>query len=184
MSEAGMIISGTLYRQRYRQPHCHNLALYQKTVELRITNSCSGRNDGKARTTLSFSDDGMSITAVCSLKCVMLYTTIENLPWPALQHVASNRYTGYTPHPTPAQIAASIELQRRARAFLRRELRVWINLDLEFLMNYIIALIKTLDLRSEAGIKLLADLMDPGNPYSEETRKPNTEHLAHGDYRS
>jgi hypothetical protein len=86
------------------------------------------------------------------------------------------------PHPTPAQISASIELQGRARTFLRRELRVWINLDIEFLMNYIIALIKTLDLRSEAGIKLLADLMDPGHPYSEETRKPNTEHLAHGKF--
>jgi E3 ubiquitin-protein ligase Topors len=96
--------------------------------------------------------------------------------------VASNRYTGYVPHPTPTQISASVELQRRARAFLRRELRVWINLDIEFLTNYIIALIKTVDLRSEAGIKLLADLMDPGNPYLEETRKPNTEHLAHGKY--
>lgn len=95
------------------------------------------------------------------------------------KHVATNRYTGYKPPPTPAQISASIELQRRARAFLRRELQVWVNLDIEFLINYIISLIKMLDLRSESGIKLLADLLDPSIPYSEETRKPNTEHLAH-----
>lgn len=94
--------------------------------------------------------------------------------------MATNRFTGFVPHPTPTQIAASIELQRRARAFLRRELRVWINLDVEFLTNYIIALIKMLDLRTEPGIRLLADLMDPGTLYSEEARKPNTEHLAHG----
>ena len=176
-----MTTSDTLYHQRYHRPRCHNPSLYQKAVGARITNDCSGRNGGKTRSTLLFIDGGISITVVCSLKYVILYTAIEGLPWPALQHVASNRYTGYTPHPTPAQISASIELQRRARTFLRRELRVWINLDIEFLTNYIIALIKTLDLRSEAGIKLLADLMDPGHPYSEETRKPNTEQLAHGE---
>jgi hypothetical protein len=94
--------------------------------------------------------------------------------------MASNRYTRYVSHPTPAQIAASPELQSRATAFLRRELRVWANLDVEFLANYIVTLIKTLDLRSEAAIKLLSDLLDPNISYSEESRKPNTEHLAHG----
>lgn len=94
--------------------------------------------------------------------------------------MASNRYTRYTPYPTPAQVSASVDLQRRATAFLRRELRVWINLDVEFLTNYIVTLIKMLDLRSEAGIKLLSELMDPSIPYTAEGRKPNTEHLAHG----
>ena len=53
-------------------------------------------------------------------------------------------------------------------------------MDVEFLANYIVSLIKTLDLRSEVAIKLLSDLLDPGISYSEESRKPNAEHLAHG----
>ncbi len=96
------------------------------------------------------------------------------------QHVASNRHTRYQPHPSPSTISASQDLQRRATVFLRRELKVWVNVDVEFLTNYIVLLIKMLDLRSEAGIKLLADLIDPGMQYSEEARKPNSEHLAHG----
>lgn len=95
------------------------------------------------------------------------------------KHVASNRYTRYTPHPSPAQVSASAELQSRATAFLRRELRVWSNLDVEFLTSYIVMMIKTLDLRSEGGIKILSELLDPNIPYTEEGRHPNTEHLAH-----
>ncbi|PVG01203.1 hypothetical protein CPB86DRAFT_871249 [Serendipita vermifera] len=95
------------------------------------------------------------------------------------KHVATNRYTRYTPHPTPTQISNSRDLQRRATLFLQRELRVWSNLDWKFLTNYIVTLIKMMDLRSEPGIKILSDLLDPAIPYSEEARKPNTEHLAH-----
>ncbi|KAG8786835.1 hypothetical protein FRC15_010575 [Serendipita sp. 397] len=95
------------------------------------------------------------------------------------KHVASNKYTRYAPHPTPAQVAVSIDLQRKAAAFLRRELQVWSNLDVEFLTNYIVMMIKVVDLRTEGGIKILSDLLDPGIRYTEEGRKPNTEHLAH-----
>lgn len=48
-----------------------------------------------------------------------------------LQHVASNPYTRYRPFPTPTQFAASPDLIRRMTTFLRRELRVWPNLDVE-----------------------------------------------------
>lgn len=80
-------------------------------------------------------------------------------------------------------MAASHDLQSRATAFLRRELRVWVNLDVEFLTNYIVTLMKSLDLRDESAIRLLADLLDPRIPYSEDSRKPNTEHLVHGGLR-
>lgn len=47
------------------------------------------------------------------------------------QHVASNPYTRYRPFPTSAQFAASPDLISRMTMFLRRELRVWPNLDVE-----------------------------------------------------
>jgi hypothetical protein len=47
------------------------------------------------------------------------------------QHVASNAYTRYRPYPTPAQFAASPDLISRTTMFLRRELQVWVNLDVE-----------------------------------------------------
>ncbi|KAF4565361.1 hypothetical protein EYR36_001932 [Pleurotus pulmonarius] len=48
------------------------------------------------------------------------------------KHVASNTHTRYRPYPTPAQFSASPEYISRATAFLRRELRVWPNLDVEY----------------------------------------------------
>ncbi|KII84918.1 hypothetical protein PLICRDRAFT_116940 [Plicaturopsis crispa FD-325 SS-3] len=47
------------------------------------------------------------------------------------KHVASNSYTRYRPYPTPAQFSASADLVSRTTAFLRRELRVWVDLDVE-----------------------------------------------------
>ncbi|KAG6335017.1 hypothetical protein ID866_4075 [Astraeus odoratus] len=47
------------------------------------------------------------------------------------KHVASNRYTRYRPFPVPAQFASSPDLISRMTAWLRRELRVWPNLDVE-----------------------------------------------------
>jgi len=47
------------------------------------------------------------------------------------QHVASNAYTRYRPFPTPAQFAASTEYISRTTIFLRRELQVWEDLDVE-----------------------------------------------------
>ncbi|KIY49642.1 hypothetical protein FISHEDRAFT_40521 [Fistulina hepatica ATCC 64428] len=47
------------------------------------------------------------------------------------KHVASNSHTRYRPYPTPAQFAASPDLISKTTMFLRRELRVWVNLDVE-----------------------------------------------------
>jgi hypothetical protein len=47
------------------------------------------------------------------------------------QHVASNTFTRYRPFPTPAQFAASDDLQKRATAWLRREFRVFPTLEIE-----------------------------------------------------
>ncbi|KAG6828043.1 hypothetical protein H0H92_009543 [Tricholoma furcatifolium] len=47
------------------------------------------------------------------------------------KHVASNAYTRYRPFPNPAQFAASNDLITRTTIFLRRELQVWNDLDIE-----------------------------------------------------
>jgi hypothetical protein len=47
------------------------------------------------------------------------------------QHVASNKYTRYRPYPTPVQFTASQDLISRMTVFLRRELLVWPNADVE-----------------------------------------------------
>jgi hypothetical protein len=48
-----------------------------------------------------------------------------------LKHVASNVYTRYRPFPTPAQFSTSADYMSRATTFIRRELQVWPNLDVE-----------------------------------------------------
>ncbi len=90
------------------------------------------------------------------------------------QHVASNAYTKYRPYPTPAQFAASPELIRRTTMFLRRELRVWVNLDVEFLTTFTISIMKSIDIRSESAVKLIAEFLDLDGG------KENAEHFAHG----
>ncbi|KAF9052419.1 hypothetical protein BDZ89DRAFT_427250 [Hymenopellis radicata] len=91
------------------------------------------------------------------------------------KHVASNAYTKYRPYPTPAQFAASPELIRRTTMFLRRELRVW-NLDVEFLTTFTISLMKSIDIRSESAVKLIAEFLDLDGG------KENAEHFAHEIY--
>lgn len=78
------------------------------------------------------------------------------------QHHASNSYTNYRPYPTPAQINGSTELISRATSFIRRELCVWVNLDIPFLTNLLLSLLKTVDLRSENVIRVIAEFLDLG----------------------
>nr|GAT61209.1 predicted protein [Mycena chlorophos] len=70
----------------------------------------------------------------------------------------------------------------RTIMFLRRELRVWVNLDVEFLTNFTISLMKAIDIRSESAVKLLAEFLDLDAPYIEGERHVNAEHFAHEVY--
>ncbi|KIK58587.1 hypothetical protein GYMLUDRAFT_86214 [Collybiopsis luxurians FD-317 M1] len=98
------------------------------------------------------------------------------------KHVASNSYTRFRPFPTPAQFAASPDLISRTTTFLRRELLVWPDLDVEFLTTFIISLMKAIDIRSESAVKLLAEFLDLDAPYIEGRRHVNAEHFAHEVY--
>ncbi|KAF8198181.1 hypothetical protein K438DRAFT_1717825 [Mycena galopus ATCC 62051] len=98
------------------------------------------------------------------------------------KHVASNAFTRYRPYPTPAQFAASPDLISRTTMFLRRELQVWVNLDVEFLQNFIISIMKAIDIRSESAVKLLSEFLDLDAPYVEGGRHVNAEHFAHEIY--
>ncbi|KAG9125847.1 hypothetical protein FRC07_005970 [Ceratobasidium sp. 392] len=78
------------------------------------------------------------------------------------KHVASNAHTRFRPNPTPQQISNSPELQSRCQMFVRRELRVWPNMDVEFLTNFVLSLVKAIDIRTEAAIKLISEFLDLG----------------------
>jgi E3 ubiquitin-protein ligase Topors len=52
---------------------------------------------------------------------------------------------------------------QRATAFMRRELRVWSAVDVEFLTTYILSLLKAIDIRSEPAVRLLAEFLDSPN---------------------
>ncbi|KAI0656032.1 hypothetical protein C8Q70DRAFT_922141 [Cubamyces menziesii] len=93
------------------------------------------------------------------------------------KHVASNPYTRYRPFPTPAQFTASQDYISRATVFIRRELRVWPGLDVEFLTTFTISLMKSLDIRSEPAVRLLSEFLDMDAEHGHE--HDNAEHFAH-----
>ncbi|KAH9961815.1 hypothetical protein BC827DRAFT_1131354 [Russula dissimulans] len=96
------------------------------------------------------------------------------------KHVASNKYTRYRPFPTPAQFATSQDLISRMTVFLRRELLVWPNADVEFLVTFVISLMKSIDIRSESAIRLLAEFLDMDAAHAPGGRHITAEHFAHG----
>ncbi|KAH9847759.1 hypothetical protein C2E23DRAFT_871621 [Lenzites betulinus] len=93
------------------------------------------------------------------------------------KHVASNPYTRYRPFPTPAQFSASPDYLSRATVFIRRELRVWTGLDIEFLTTFTVSLMKALDIRSEPAVRLLSEFLDLDADRGHE--HDNAEHFAH-----
>ncbi|WVR04167.1 hypothetical protein IAU60_001167 [Kwoniella sp. DSM 27419] len=102
------------------------------------------------------------------------------------KHIGSNPTTRFRPSPGPRQIAEDPTLIQRATAFLRRELRVWTLVDVEFLTTYILSLLKTIDIRSEPAIRLLADFLDPSDEFASTSARATepeypraAEHFAH-----
>ncbi|KIY69185.1 hypothetical protein CYLTODRAFT_489193 [Cylindrobasidium torrendii FP15055 ss-10] len=66
-------------------------------------------------------------------------------------------------HPTPAEFSANGSLVLRTESFVKRELMIWPHLDLDWLSSMIIDLMKTVDIRSEYAINMLAGFLDePG----------------------
>lgn len=83
--------------------------------------------------------------------------------------------TRFRPNPTPREIHDDPVLVTRATTFMRRELRVWQLVDVEFLTTYILSLLKAIDIRSDPAIRLLAEFLDTdGSPYPRAA-----EHFAH-----
>lgn len=88
-------------------------------------------------------------------------------------HVGANRLSQYRDF-TAQEFAASEELQRRARMFLRRELQVFSFLNTaagprggnrEFLLEYIVAILRTNELKGASGHAedMLTDYLGRGN---------------------
>ncbi|PKI83674.1 RING-type E3 ubiquitin transferase [Malassezia vespertilionis] len=73
------------------------------------------------------------------------------------KHVASNRYTKYTPYPGASGFRKYPMYARLLSVFLQRELQVWPHLDTAFLSYYIPALLSHVDLRSDAMLKCLTE---------------------------
>lgn len=94
------------------------------------------------------------------------------------QHIGSNPITKFRPNPSPRQISDDPTLVQRATTFMRRELRVWSSVDVEFLTTYVLSLLKAIDIRSEPAIRLLAEFLEM--PNGDGPNYPNgPEHFAH-----
>ncbi|EIN06523.1 hypothetical protein PUNSTDRAFT_53962 [Punctularia strigosozonata HHB-11173 SS5] len=52
-------------------------------------------------------------------------------------------------------------------------------MDVEFLTTFILSLMKSIDIRSESAVKLLAEFLDMDTPYVVGARHTNAEHFAH-----
>lgn len=81
-------------------------------------------------------------------------------------HVGSNRISRFRSY-TPRMVRDDEELQSRAKTFIRRELQVfeWTADNREFILEYILAILKTIDLKSATGAAedMLADLLGREN---------------------
>ncbi|KAG1787327.1 uncharacterized protein HD556DRAFT_1246910, partial [Suillus plorans] len=92
-------------------------------------------------------------------------------------HGASCIYTCVSSRPAPAKFATSPDMTCQPTIFLRPELRVWQNLDVEFLTTSIISLMNSIDIRAESAVKLLSEFLDLDTFYIEGRRHPNAELL-------
>lgn len=60
---------------------------------------------------------------------------------------------------TAQQISSSGELKQRLTQWVRRELRVFEEVDLEFLTGYTVSIASQLELRSDSATRLIADFL-------------------------
>jgi hypothetical protein len=63
-----------------------------------------------------------------------------------------------------------------------RRLTAHPNVNVQFLVTFVISLMKAIDIRSESAIKLLAEFLDMDAPYVPGERHVNAEHFAHGPF--
>lgn len=75
------------------------------------------------------------------------------------------------------------DLISRAQVFLRRELQVWTGVDIEFMVTYVISLMQSIDIRSDAAVRLLRDFLDVDFEDAEQG-SGRAEHFAHGESKS
>lgn len=76
-------------------------------------------------------------------------------------HIGSNRHTGFRPCPTAGELASSPHLVAQLLPFLRREIQalpLGPGADIPFLATYVGEVFKSLEVRSEGSVRLLADL--------------------------
>ncbi|KAL7412923.1 hypothetical protein BDY24DRAFT_341304 [Mrakia frigida] len=92
-----------------------------------------------------------------------------------VKHVASNNVTRYRPVPTPQAFAANPDMISKATIWMRREFRVWSGVDVEFMLTYTLSLMKSIDIRSEPAVRLLAEFLD----IRREDERRNAEQFAH-----
>ncbi|RPB15224.1 hypothetical protein P167DRAFT_563218 [Morchella conica CCBAS932] len=82
------------------------------------------------------------------------------------RHIGSNAHTRFR-SPTPQHFQRSPALVSRARTFLRRELQVfpWLDGDREYVLEYVTAILKCIDLRGAEGAaeEMIADFVGRGN---------------------
>ncbi|WVN84879.1 uncharacterized protein L203_100015 [Cryptococcus depauperatus CBS 7841] len=94
-----------------------------------------------------------------------------------VKHMGSNRHSRFRPNPNPKQINDSPEQIQRAKAFIRRELRIFPSVHVESLTLYIIFLLKCIDIRSDVMIRIMGEVLDTS---SRSAGFPNgTEHFIH-----
>lgn len=74
------------------------------------------------------------------------------------KHIASNAYTRFR-NVAPALFAQSPDLRKKITAFLRRELRVFPSVDVEFLVTYVVSIMGQLELKSEGAIRLIGEFL-------------------------
>ena len=74
------------------------------------------------------------------------------------------------------------KLGYRGESRILRPRNVYFIDAVQFLVTFVISLMKSIDIRSQTAVKLLAEFLDIEVPYTPDARFINAEHFAHGTY--